>query len=434
MVGTFWQNSNGSAAYGCATITSKNGGLPETFKNPIFLNKTTSDEIYRKIKKLILDKSFRLKTQKNNFNNIKHNLKDKVNYLDNHKEFLLNKNIFINLKSKLKIFHISQFDERNDFRLFNISVASKISKGFLRNDHDVINFSYRNYLKRNLLKKNELVNNKILSITENYRPDLIVLGHNNFITRENLEKIKGKYKTKIALWYEDALGHKGDGPNWKQNLNLIEKNHDLIDSYFTTTHPDEIKTIINKSKLNYLPIPVDENIENLEIYNSKNKYKDLFFALSHGVNFGKLKKGKTDEREVFLINLMKKFPTINYNILGISNEKPKWNYEFMEELSKCKMALNLSRGKPIKYTSSNRIASLIGNGIYTFIDKKTKFTDFFNENEVGSYSNINELGNKIENLLSNEKKLYEYSRNGKNKYFKLFNNKIISKNIVEKLF
>ena len=106
----------------------------------------------------------------------------------------------------------------------------------------------------------------------------------------------------------------------------------------------------------------------------------------------------------------------------------------MEELSKCKMALNLSRGKPIKYTSSNRIASLIGNGIYTFIDEKTKFTDFFNENEVGSYSNINELGNKIENLLSNEKKLYEYSRNGKNKYFKLFNNKIISKNIVEKLF
>ena len=36
------------------------------------------------------------------------------------------------------------------------------------------------------------------------------------------------------------------------------------------------------------------------------------------------------------------------------------------------MALNLSRGKPIKYTSSNRIASLIGNGIYTFIDKKTQ--------------------------------------------------------------
>ena len=103
--------------------------------------------------------------------------------------------------------------------------------------------------------------------------------------RNNLEKIKTNYKSKIALWYEDALGYKGNGPNWKQNLSLIEKNNDLIDSYFTTTHPDEIKSKINKKKLNFLPIPVDENIENLKIYEHQNRYKDVFFALSHGVNF-----------------------------------------------------------------------------------------------------------------------------------------------------
>ena len=45
--------------------------------------------------------------------------------------------------------------------------------------------------------------------------------------------------------------------------------------------------------------------------------------------------------------------------------------------------MNLSRGKPIKLTSSNRIASLIGNGIYTFIDSGTQYNSIFNENEVG---------------------------------------------------
>ena len=30
------------------------------------------------------------------------------------------------------------------------------------------------------------------------------------------------------------------------------------------------------------------------------------------------------------------------------------------------IAKNLSRGMPLRYTSSNRIASLIGNGIYTY--------------------------------------------------------------------
>ena len=185
--------------------------------------------------------------------------------------------------------------------------------------------------------------------------------------------------------------------------------------------------------MNYLPVPVDENIENLNIYRNKNKVKDLFFALSHGVNSGILKKGKFDEREIFLDKLIKNFPNIKYNILGHFQEEPKWNYDYYYELSKCKIALNLSRGKPLKYTSSNRIASLIGNGIYTFIDKKTKFNDFFNESEVGFYNNINDLGNKIEYLLSNPKKLYKYAKNGRDKYFKLFNNKNITNMMINKI-
>ena len=39
-----------SAAYGCSTITSKNGGLPETFKNPIFINNVNENELFKKIK------------------------------------------------------------------------------------------------------------------------------------------------------------------------------------------------------------------------------------------------------------------------------------------------------------------------------------------------------------------------------------------------
>ena len=90
-----------------------------------------------------------------------------------------------------------------------------------------------------------------------------------------IDKIKTKFKTKFALWYEDHL-IKG-GPNAQNNLNLIEKNEDLIDQYFVTTHPDPIKTKIPKSKMNFMPIPADQNIENLEIFNTKNRFKDLFF-------------------------------------------------------------------------------------------------------------------------------------------------------------
>ena len=435
-----WQEPFGrtaleSAAYGCSTITSKNGGLPETFKNPIFLNKVNKENLFNEIKKLIDNPQLMQKIQKNNFKSVIHTIQKKIIKIDSWKGQNLDFKLNIKKNKSLKILHISTFDEKNDHRLFNISIANKISKGLIRNDHDVINFNYRAYIKKNLISgKNSLINNKIFNICNNYRPDLIILGHNNVLDTNSIESIKTKYKCKIILWYEDALGHRGKGPNWRENLSLIEKNNLLIDNYFLTTHPSEISTSINKKKMFFLPIPVDENIENLELYKNNYKYKDLFFAFSHGVNFGKLKRGKSDERETFINDLMTNFPKINYNILGVSNHEPKWNYEFYKELSKCKIALNLSRGMPLRYTSSNRIASLIGNGIYTFIDQKTKYSDFFDENEMGFYKNINDLGKKIEILLSNPKKLQKFGRLGKKRYFELFNNKKIAKEIIDFTF
>ena len=49
---------------------------------------------------------------------------------------------------------------------------------------------------------------------------------------------------------------------------------------------------------------------------------------------------------------------------------------FIAALSKSKMGLNLSRGKPVKYYSSDRIAQLMGNGLFTFIHEKLVFQTF----------------------------------------------------------
>ena len=55
----------------------------------------------------------------------------------------------------------------------------------------------------------------------------------------------------------------------------------------------------------FLPNPSDISFEYLD--NSKRKMKnDLFFAMSHGVHRGKLKKGKYDDREKILEELEKK--------------------------------------------------------------------------------------------------------------------------------
>ena len=110
------------------------------------------------------------------------------------------------------------------------------------------------------------------------------------------------------------------------------------------------------------------------------------------------------------------------------------NYQYYKEIAKCKIALNLSRGKPMKYHTSNRIASLVANGIMTFIDKKTRYQDFFDSDEMGFYSDADDLLNQLEKLSGNINKINKISKNGKKKYFSIFDNSIVADHIISKIF
>ena len=92
---------------------------------------------------------------------------------------------------------------------------------------------------------------------------------------------------------------------------------------------------------------------------------------------------------------MRKSKNINYDIYGMFNRQPIWGDEFIKKISHSKMGLNLSRGEPIKYYSSDRIAQLMGNGLLTFIDKRTQYNNFFSNNEMIFYNNIDDLVEKI---------------------------------------
>ena len=98
------------------------------------------------------------------------------------------------------------------------------------------------------------------------------------------------------------------------------------------------------------------------------------------------------------------------------------------------MGLNLSRGLPTKSYSSNRIASLMGNGLMTLIDKKTSLDAIFPKKEIVFYSNLEDLSEKIIFYKNNNKSRIKIASNGKRKYFRLFNETKISKYILDKSF
>ena len=427
----FGRTAMESSDMGNVLITSNKGGLNETSINPIVLKKISSKLIQKEIEKLIKNPNLLKKIQKFNYKNKKINFIDNLKKINDLKINLIKKSSYnlnyINNNNK-KILHIANFDEKNNFRLSNINLANKISNGFIKDKFQTINFSDRFFLQQNPFSK---IDDRIIDILKNFKPNLLLLGHTNSLKIETLKNIKDKFTDiKIAFWYEDSINK--NGPDYNKNKQFIEKYKDYVDQYFVTTDKNNIQSSIPKNKLNFMPVPCSYVCENLNLYQTRNHEFDIFYAVSHGVNRGKLKKNKTDERYNFLKLLMSRSDDLTYNIFGFNNIQPVWGDQFIKEISKCKFALNLSRGQPVKYYSSNRIASLVANGIPTLIDKKVKFNDFFSNKEMIFYEDTYDLIDKVNFYKKNERQRIQIGINGKNKYFKIFNNRIIADYIVSK--
>ena len=424
-----------SSSRACATIISNRGGLPETTDHCIILNKLTSHELYLNLKKLIKNQKLRKKIQKDGFKNVKHQIKKNSIFIDKIRENCL-QNFNLNfIRNKLRIINIYNTGQKLNHRLYNISLGKKFTNGFIRNGHDVLEISDRDFIRQN---RSFSINSSSFKFQEyltetfkNYNPDFLFFGHTKNIKSETIDQFRNINKNLIiSQWNEDPVM---PSLNYsKTNISNISYYANLVDHNFITTEPSVFKKQNNNvENLHFFFVPVDRNIECFDVY-KLNPMKDIFYAMSHGVNRAKLKKGKTDSRINFLNNLIKKIEGINYDFYGFENKEPIWGDYFYKALVNSKMGLNLSRGQPTKYYSSNRIASLMGNGLLTFIDKKTQMSDFFNNNEIIFYSSINDLSEKIKFYKKNEKSRVKIAKNGKKKYFQLFNELKTTKYIIDK--
>ena len=429
----FGRTSLEAASRGCATIISDKGGLKETTDYAIILKNLTSNELYSEIKKIIINNKKRKILQSLGRKNVKHLISDNTKLIDQIRESCIPFFNFNLIKKKLKIINLYNQGQKLNHRLYNISLGKKFTNGFVRNGHDVLEISDRDFLKNN--KYLSLIPNKnnfqkyLIDTFKNYNPDIIFFGHTKNIELNTLDEFKSINKNLIlSQWNEDPVMPSLDYS--KKNISNIQIYSKFVDHNFITTDPSVLDKSINKNNFKFLFVPVDKNIETFDVYKMKPK-KDLFYAMSHGVNRATLREGIEDERINFLDKLVKKIPYIKYDFYGFSNKQPIWGNEFNNALINSKMGLNLSRGKPTKYYSSNRIASIMGNGLLTFIDEKVKMGDFFKKNEIIFYKNINDLSDKIKFYSKNDKIRINIARNGKKKYFRLFNEKRIAKYIID---
>ena len=429
----FGRSSLEAASRGCALIISNTGGLNETTKDALIIKNITAKDIYKKIDYLIKNKGFRENLQKNAYKNFKLTNQHSSKLIDNLRTKLYFKGINNPTKVNkiLKIIHITNFNERFDGRL-HYNTGKRINNGFIRLGHNVLSISDRDIISNYKSLADPYgritLNNKIIESCKNFNPDIIVIGHADNISVETFDYLKNTNKNlKFAQWFLDPISKLG--PDYINNKKRLLKFKNFMDSSFITTDPKSIDFKIDNSF--YIPNPADKSFETLKNYET-NPENDLFFAMSHGVHRGILKKGKEDNREKILKKLINKDNKFKFDYYGLNNRQPIWGNNFLNILSNSKMALNLSRGEPVKYYSSDRIAQLMGNGLLTLIDERTSYSDFFTKKELITYKNYSDLVEKIHKYKKNDKERKLIAKNGSKKYLKFFNSTLVAEFILSK--
>jgi len=432
----FGRTSLEASSNGCAVIISNKGGLPETITNGLILDKLNVNSVYKSIEKLIKNKNQRLDLQNLSIKNFYLTHKYVSEIIDKYRDekFLFNKiNYNYNKVKKLRILHVTNFNERHDGRLF-FNTGRRLNNGFIRLGHSILEFSDRDIQKYYKSYKDitgtKTLNDKLKKTCYNYKPDLIILGHADSILKDTLADLKDDYPNlKVAQWFLDPLNKKG--PDYIRNKKRILDKMDFIDGNFLTTSPDAIDFFPKRSLNYFIPNPADNSFETLNNYNKKCNM-DVFFALSHGVHRGVLKYGKSDDRAIFLKKLMRITQNVKFDIYGIQNIQPIWADHYFKAISNSKMGLNLSRGEPIKYYSSDRITQIVGNGLVTLIDEKTCYNNFFEKDEMVFYKNLSDLSEQILKISKDEKLRKKIGKKGKDKYLKYFNSTNVADFIINK--
>jgi len=433
----FGRTSLEAASRGSAVIISNRGGLPETAKNALILKELSVENIFKTIDALIKNKKYLMKLQKLNYNNFKFDHDFVCNIIDSIRKKFVNQTtdykFNVNKSSVLKILHITNLNERFNGRL-HYNTGRRLNNGLIRLGHNVLTISDRDIINKtkkiNDLRGIKSLQKIVIDCYDNFKPDLVMLGHADAIKVETLDYFrKTNPYLKITQWFLDPLGK--NGPDYEKNTSRILHKKDYMDSTFLTTDPTSVSLKIKNSF--FMPNPCDHSFEILNNYERKNLH-DVFFAMSHGVHRGQLKKGKYDDRELFINKLLKKNKNIDFDIYGMNNIQPIWGQDFISKISNSSMGLNLSRGKPVKYYSSDRIAQLLGNGLLTFIHNDTMFSNFLGKDEVIFYKNINDLGDKINKYKRDDKDRRRIAKNGKKAYFTNFNSTKIAQFIIERTF
>ena len=298
----------------------------------------------------------------------------------------------------------------------------KLMCGAIRNGWRICEFSDRDMAR--LLAPlgirawgGKIANRKLLLTARNFRPDIMLLGHCDYVTNETLDAIRETLP-------DIRIAHFNVDPLWQERTcaQMADRMRSC-DALFATTAGDVLKTwTTGKNVVAYMPNPSDPSMENQDNGLKTSFDRDLFFA-------GNPRAG--DPRWDLLRDLLPRIKgKLRVEIFGA--DRPSiWGADYEDVLATSKMALNLNRREGDLWYSSDRIAHLMGYGILTFQSAQNGMQRFFSDHETVWFDGVSDLSEKILHYQAHDAERAAIASAGRMKYHALFNGARVLKFMVE---
>jgi hypothetical protein len=297
----------------------------------------------------------------------------------------------------LRIVHACNFHYNKSGDKFD-TMDARIHHGLIENGHYVYPFpvhdigrqmSWTNS-KRFGAKK---ANASLVETCRNVRPDILLLGHTQSITRQTLETIRASRPgIKIAQWFCDWLY---SGRAFK--FQFIFDRLDLLDAFFATTAGEKLDAFRQHGcRTAFVPNPVHPAIEKYRAFENPDHDYDLVFIGADG---------RDPERRATLQEIERKLGgRFRFGIFGSLGRPGIYGHDKELVLSRSKAALNLTRlPEPMKWYSSDRIASLMGNGLLACTRAEAGLHELYGPDSMIYYRDTDDLIRQLEDALAGDK-------------------------------
>lgn len=262
-------------------------------------------------------------------------------------------------------------------------------------------------------------NKALIETCKNVHPDLLILGHAQYITSETLTEIREALpQIRIGLWYVDPL--------WDEEpTRHLRERAPQLDALFCSTGGPLLESFATENcPAHFIPSAVDAGIECHRAFETSED------EMIHDLLFFGRDKGQPDRR-AFLKDLRDRLPDVRVGYYGCLDQPLIMGWEKEQIIRRSKMALNLSRRTDVELYSSSRIAELMGNGILTLTPRGAGLEQLYAEDEIVYYDTIDDLAEKVRHYAMATEERLSIARKGWERNHRDYSGTEVAKIIVD---